>query len=615
MNEIEEIKEKIDLGRLFAEYVKTVPAGRNFKALCPFHNEKTPSLMINTDKKIWRCFGCGEGGDAFTFLMKMEGIEFKEALQQLAQRAGVTLTQYDSKEDDQKTRLYDICSLAGRYWHKILMDSSRALTVREYIKKRGLTLETVEDFKIGYTIDAWTDTVDFLKKKGFQDEDIFLAGLTIERQSSQSFYDRFRNRLMFPIADLSGRVIGFGGRALDSNDSAKYINSPQTPIYNKSAVLFGLYQAKDAIKKEDLCIIVEGYMDCIPSHQAGVKNVVAISGTALTIDQIKILKRYSNNLAIALDMDAAGQRAATRSIDLALQEEMNVRVITLPQGKDPGECIKNNLADWLGAIKNAQSVMEYFYHQITQNHDITKANGKKEAEAFLLDKLALFGSRVEQDHWLKYIAQKMDISEMVLREDMVKRTKKIETPLKSSIRTKIEAVVKKASLGLPDTRLFKRLLSILWKYPPYFDQLVMQVPMSYWQDEVVANLYKNMVLYYTESRGQFTSLSVDEKSKLDLYDLLNGWFKKKNLILNDESVSLMTESFLLFQKDLGVLSEVELKNELDNIIRILALDYLKRRIDELSRAISEAEMSNDRGKSDQLYLELSEVINQKNLLK
>ncbi|MEK7167907.1 MAG: DNA primase, partial [Patescibacteria group bacterium] len=414
--EIEEIKAKVDLIDFIGSYIKLTPAGVNYKAPCPFHNEKTPSFMANKAKQIWKCFGCNEGGDIFTFLMKIEGLEFPEALKILAQRAGVTLSRSNPEVSSKKNRLHDLTDLTARYWHKILLESSQAEKVREYLKQRNVSDDAIEDFKIGYAVESWDNLIDFLTKKGFGIEEVFSAGLAVRKEKGSGFYDRFRNRLMFPILDLSGQADGFGGRILFTEEGAKYINTPQTEIYNKSLILYGLYQAKEAIRRQDSCILVEGYMDVIPLHQAGFKNAVAISGTALTLEQIRILKRYTDNLVIALDMDAAGRMAAERSIDLALSEEMNVKAIRLPHGKDPGECVAKSPEDFRRALTEAQPVMDYFFDETFNKYDSSLPENKKMIAKILLNKIVRLGNLIERDFWLKELAFKLNVSETVLRE-------------------------------------------------------------------------------------------------------------------------------------------------------------------------------------------------------
>src|SRR3989338_6558560 len=416
--QVDEIKARIDIVDLVSEYIRLKQAGTNWRALCPFHNEKTPSFMVSRDKQIWHCFGCSEGGDIFSFIQKMEGLEFPEALRLLAQKAGVKLVSQDPKLASQRNRLLDVCQLAARFWHQVLLESAQAESVRTYLKnQRQINQTTIEDFKLGYAADSWDTLIKFLKNKGFSDQEIFLAGLSVKKERANDFYDRFRGRLMFPINDLHGNQIGFSGRTLKAEEKAgKYINTPQTLIYNKSLVVFNLDKAKEFIKKDNLAVAVEGQMDVLAAWQAGTKNVIATSGTALTLDQLQIIKRYTDSLSIAFDADLAGQSAAKRGIDLALGQELNVKVIVLQQGKDPDECIKNNPGDWLAAVKQAKSIMEYYFEQTLSRVNLHQVEGKKEAAKILLPIIAKIGNKIEQAHWLQKLAELLQVSESVLRE-------------------------------------------------------------------------------------------------------------------------------------------------------------------------------------------------------
>jgi DNA primase len=597
--EVEEIKSKIDIADFMSGYLKLTPAGANFKALCPFHNEKTPSMMINPAKQIWRCFGCNEGGDVFSFLMKLEGMEFPEAKKFLAQRAGVKLATYDSKGEGKRSKLHDVSNLAERYWHKILLESDSAKDAKKYVEDRGISQETIEDFHLGYSIDNWDNLTNFLKKKEYDDQTIFLAGLSIKRNNAVGYYDRFRGRLMFPILDINGKTVGFGARTLKKDDDVKYINTPQTQIYNKSMVLYGLYQAKEAIRQKDLCILVEGYMDVIPSHQAGVKNVVAISGTALTEHQLKILKRYTNNLALALDMDEAGRRAAERSIDLALAEEMDVKIVTLPDGiKDPGECVSKDPKIWQQAIDDAKPVIEYFFNQEVDNKDMTDGVIRKKSIRFVLAKIVKLKSRIDQEFWLKKLSQRLDISEDILRLE-IKELVHLEPTAPN-----VQAVVVDKQIDV-EWEMFKKLLAVLLAKPSKMGEIIDRVAPEYINDQGILSIYKNIILFYTKGN---TALS-DES---DLFDLLNDWFKNNQLEDSQRPADLLAESFLLFQKDYLELDDSEIQMAIDGISRVFKERYLKNKINELKHKLELVESGRADGDVEEIYAQLGELIKQKN---
>lgn len=596
--EVENIKNKIDLVDLVQEYLKLTPAGANFKARCPFHQEKTPSFMVNRQKQIWRCFGCGEGGDIFNFLMKIENLDFPEALKILAQKAGVPLNYQSGQSREKDSRLYDLTSLASRYWHQVLLDSSQAAAARAYLKKRGVQAETIEDFRLGYAIDAWDNLFKFLIKKGFQEEEIFLAGLTVKKDRGVGFYDRFRGRLIFPISDNHGRVVGFGGRALTDDQGAKYLNTPQTPIYNKSAILYGFYQAKDEIKKNDLTILVEGYMDMIPSHQLGIKNVVAISGTALTFEQIKLLKRYSSNLSLALDMDAAGRKAAERSIDLALNEELNIKVITLSQGKDPGELIASQPAAWSEAIKDAQSIMDYFFAQAVENKDLNNPVVKKKIIVFLLNKIFKLGNSFDQDYWLKQLSQRLAVSEKILREELTR----LREPQKDAVSSEIS----RPNFN-PEALSFQKILALVLIFPNQMAELIKDLLPEMFQPPF-DGLYKDLILFYTKNIDLFNKASVDNQA-VDLFDVLNDyWVQKKD---SSEIIDLLNAAYLLAQSDFQNLNEREVENERRLIFNFLKNNYLNRRINKLRAHLATAEKNGDQSRVDQIYSVLNDLIKQK----
>ncbi|KKS13165.1 MAG: primase protein [Candidatus Magasanikbacteria bacterium GW2011_GWA2_41_55] len=411
----------MDVVDLISEYIQLKPAGANFKACCPFHQEKSPSFMVSRPKQIWHCFGCQNGGDIFGFVMKMEGMEFPEALRLLAEKAGVELPAHSNElSSSARNRILDILKLATKFYHKILMESSRAQTARDYLQKRGLSTSIIEEWQIGFVPDVWDTLTGFLLKKGFGINDLTAAGLTIQKPGGGN-YDRFRGRIMFPLSDVHGNVVGFTGRLLNEtteNAGGKYVNTPQTEVYDKSEILFGLNKAKQEIKRQDRAIIVEGQMDVIACHQAGQINVAASSGTALTLEQIKLLKRFTNNLYLAFDSDAAGQNAAERGISLALEEGTQVRVITLPPdaGKDPDECLKKNPELWFKSVDGAQLFMEYFFKKNLAGKNFTDPTVRSQVATTLLNQIAKIPDVIEQDFWLKKLTGVLDVDITLLRE-------------------------------------------------------------------------------------------------------------------------------------------------------------------------------------------------------
>lgn len=417
----EEVKDRLKVEDVVGEYVPLKPAGQNLRGLCPFHHEKSPSFMVSPQRQIWHCFGCGEGGDVYAFIKKIEGVEFADALKILAKKAGVELKREDPKVSSKRTKVLDVLSSVARYYRDEFTDSSDlgALAAREYIyRKRGVTPETADTWGLGYAGDAWDGAYIYLKEKGFTDEDIFDAGITVRKTTQRGFFDRFRGRVMFPVRDQHGVVVGFGGRVIvERPNEGKYINSPQTLVYNKSEVVYGLDRAKDGIRREKYVVLVEGNMDCISSHQAGVTHVVASSGTALTQGQLTLLKRYTDTIALAFDVDTAGQLALKRSLELAFEMGLTVEVVPLDGAKDPDELIRRDPELWNRALARKVSVLQYFVTQrLAHTQRAESAKVKKELMDDLAPLLARLSDPVERAHYSELISAGLGIASSAVME-------------------------------------------------------------------------------------------------------------------------------------------------------------------------------------------------------
>jgi DNA primase len=419
MEATEEIKTRLDIVDAIEEYLPLKPAGTgSFRGLCPFHHEKTPSFFANRPRQSWHCFGCDEGGDVISFVMKMEGMEFREALELLAQKTGVQLPEYDPQKSTEKKRLHEINDLASRWFRAILLDDKRADAARSYVAKRGLDDLTGDLWRIGYAPNEWQSLTEALKSKGVTEEELLKVGLAAKSERG-GVYDRFRNRVMFTICDIHGNIVGFTGRILsDSPSEAKYVNTPETSLYRKSAILFGLDKAKGEIKRQDLAVIVEGNMDVITSHQFGVANVVASSGTALTQEQLTLLKRFTNNLAIAFDADAAGKAATIRGLDIARSLDFSIRIISLPPdaGKDPDDAIRKDKQIWIDAISHAPSILDWLYQQAFKDRDSSKPEDKKRIAYDILPELKRISNAVERDAWIMKLAEDLRVSADAIRD-------------------------------------------------------------------------------------------------------------------------------------------------------------------------------------------------------
>ncbi|MBI2042099.1 MAG: DNA primase [Candidatus Nealsonbacteria bacterium] len=417
---IEEIKNKLDIVEVVGGYIKLSKAGANFRAPCPFHSEKGPSFFVSPARQIWHCFGCSKGGDVFGFVKEIEGVEFGDALRILAQKAGVELKKQSPEYDQWKSereRLYEICELACKFFEKQLEEGITGKEAKKYLLGRGITQESINKWRLGYSPDTWQGLSDFLTLRGYQKDEIQKAGLALASERG-SFYDRFRGRIIFPIFDLNSQVVGFGGRVFKSEDPAKYVNSPSTLLYDKSRILYGLDKAKVEIRKKKCCILVEGYVDLIMVSQAGSENAVATSGTALTPYQLHILKRYSENLHTAFDMDLAGNSATKRGIDLAQNQGFNVRVITMPGEKDPADVILHNPQDWGKLADETKSILEFYFETTFAKIDSADPEGKREISKILLPVIKRIPSKIEQSHWVQELAKKLKVKEEIIEEEM-----------------------------------------------------------------------------------------------------------------------------------------------------------------------------------------------------
>jgi DNA primase len=417
MSVITEVKQRLDIVEFVSEYVTLQKAGRNFKGLCPFHSEKHPSFFVFPEQQSWHCFGaCGTGGDIFSFVMKKEGIDFGQALRVLAQRGGVTLSPRETPskaEDEKRERLFQINEAAAEYYYHILSATKAGATARSYLTKRNIMPETIKEFRLGFSPDAWETIKDYLLGKGYTEKELVEAGLIIEKEEGGS-YDRFRNRLMFPICDIQGRVTGFGARVLDDS-LPKYINSPQTPIFDKSNSQYGIDKAKSAIRKKDLVIIVEGYMDVLTAHQHSWQNVVGSMGTSLTEKQVEGVKRLTNNITLALDADLAGEEATLRGRAILAYSNIEANVILLPPGKDPDEVIGDEPALWQKLVEQAMPIMDFAFQSVISKVDINKARDKSLAVQKLLPSIYEIRDPVQQSHYLKRLARELKIEESAIR--------------------------------------------------------------------------------------------------------------------------------------------------------------------------------------------------------
>lgn len=586
-NPIDEIKSKLDIVEVVSEYVKLTPAGANLKALCPFHKERVPSFFVSPEKQIWKCFGCNRGGNIFDFIMEIEGVDFPQALRILAKKAGVSLKTTDYHFTSKRTKLLDICREAAKFYHWFLLNSSQAKEAYNYLKERKISLATIKEWQIGFAPIApndWRVLYQHLIKKGYKPEDIFEAGLIVKSEEGD-YYDRFRGRIIFPINDLFGYPVGFGGRilpSLEKEDVPKYINTPETLIYNKSRILYGLDKAKLEIKKKNYSILVEGYFDVISAHQAGTKNTVAVSGSALTLTQVKILKRYSQNLILAFDLDPSGESATKKGIDIALSQEMNIKIARLSKGKDPDECIKNDKNLWLKAIKESQPIMDYYFESVFKNFDPLKVGDQKKVVKELLPIISKIGNLIEQDFWLKKLAEEAKISYGVLRENLKMISKK--------------EIEEEEIINLPqinqESLIQERFIGLLIIFPEQISSFYEELNEDFFSDEKLKNIL-------VELKKEYSVFSLEDK-KISYQDF------KKNIA--DEKLREYIDFLTLAaERDFHLLDKKIIDRELEFLFKRIKKNFILKKLKDIEEKLKIAERENNKEKIKELSEEVNEL--------
>ncbi len=520
-NVTEDIKSRIDIVDLIKEYIQLTPAGVNFKAQCPFHNEKTPSFFVSAEKQIWHCFGCGAGGDIFEFVKKIEGLEFPETLRILADKANVKIDyNYSPELKNQKTKVLDILESSADYFHQLLLKDKDAQQARDYLEKRVIDKEAIKKFNLGYSKDTWDNLLNYLRDKKFSDGDIETAGLVVKSKKDNKFYDRFRGRLMFPINNIFGQTIGFTARILKKDDQqGKYVNTPQTIAYDKSSVLYNMDLAKMSIKQKNYTILSEGQIDVISSYMAGVKNIIASSGTALTPQQVRIIKRYSENLMIAYDADKAGLKATFRIVDNALLENMNIKIIEMPKGLDPDQLIKEDKQKWLDAIKNAKPIMDFVFDKILSIGDLNDVFSKKQMAKKLLIFISKFRDDIERETYLKRLSELIDVDYNLLKEKLdafINKKQKISSFDKVDDSEYVPFKLNKKE------ELLKKIIALGINFTNNLEYLASNLELEYINKDVIDDLYKEMIIYYTKNNSfdlKAFKKALD-KDKNDLLDII-----------------------------------------------------------------------------------------------
>jgi DNA primase len=547
---VEQIKQRLSIVDVVQSYIKLEKAGANFKARCPFHSEKTASFFVSPPRDIWHCFGCNRGGDIFGFVMEIEGVEFIEALKILAEKAGIKLKMEDPRLRNERTRLLDLMKDAADFYRRKFLEHQDALL---YLRKRGLKDSTIQSYGLGYAPpenSGWRNLYEYLLAKGYSDEEMEKSGMTVKvEQREKRPYDRFRGRIMFPIFDFSGRVVGFSGRLYPETGkeglpvgqagAGKYINSPQTVLYDKSKILYGFDKAKTEIRKKDACVLVEGQMDVLMSHQAEILNCVAVSGTGLTPHHLDIIGRLTDNLLVSFDSDEAGLIAAGRGIDLALEKGFEVKVISLPFGKDPADVVSRDPLAWQKAVDEARHIIDFYLRTFSEKIKEPREL-KREVEQIVLPYVNFIESEIEKSHWVGEIAKHLNIREEPVWEQLKKL--KMKT-LKPGFKE-----VSKSGFGEKTTRrqlLEERLLGIV-----------------FWQNNVNMIPDNKYSFFSDRHRNLFKNLKTGEKLKGEEKN-----YKERLALEGELSYSGMDKEEVAKEVSilLNELEEISLREKLESI--------------------------------------------------
>ncbi|MDD5415421.1 MAG: DNA primase [Candidatus Daviesbacteria bacterium] len=566
MDDTELIKEKINIVDLISEYLPLKKAGVNFKANCPFHNEKTPSFIVSPERQIFKCFGCQKSGDVFTFLMEKEGMEFKEALEILANKAGVTLKKSPDKKDF-KERLFEVNLKAQEFFHYILTKHPLGKKALEYLQDRGVSLETISQFGIGYAPNSWESLTKFLLKRGFSTQEIVISGLGVASKSDS--YDRFRGRITYPLFDSKDKLRGFSGRVL-YHAEPKYINTPQTPIFDKGSFLFGLNLAKGEIRNKKEAILVEGEMDMILSFQAGFKNIVASKGTALTEGQIDLLKKYTESLLLGFDMDLAGDSASRRGIEMADKAGLNIKVIQLEGDKDAAQAVKADPAIWQKAITEAVPIYDYYLTSIAKRYDSKNPNDLKKIGEELMPIWAKITDDLVRERYIQRLSAFLKTEEKIIRdgvEKIRKSTSQSYTAIFQKTTVEDDIVPSKSRRELLEEYLIALLL-----HPPKDLVFIPSFPETLFLAEKWRQLYVLLVLYLD---------SISFKSKA---------FNINEFVINlPKELLSEVDRLYLVELDRRLVDEGFWRKELDGVVSELKKALIKASLEKLSLEIKNAQ--------------------------
>lgn len=588
MDDLELIKQRINIVDLISEYLTLKKAGVNYKANCPFHSERTPSFMVSPERGIWKCFGCNRGGDHFKFLMEKEGLEFKDALEILAQRAGVILKR-SRQQDGRLDRLYEANEKARQFYSYLLLEHKLGRKALEYLKGRGLTEETIKQFGIGYAPKSWGSLARFLGRRGFTVSEMVRAGLCVP--SRDGCYDRFRGRIIFPIADVRGRVMGFSGRVFPkeggiepdpAETGPKYVNTPQTPIYDKGRSLFGLSLAKGFIREKNEAVVVEGDMDMIMSFQSGVKNVVASKGTALTEDQVGLVKKYADTILLCFDADLAGDGATRRGIEVADKAGLNIKVIVLAGAKDPAQACQEDPRGWGKAVAEAVPIYDYYLQSVARRFDVKTAAGKKALLAELLPIWQKISDPIGREHYIQKLATLLQVRDDLVRSYLKKwhsqSTGYAVRPILALAKSGEDSIARNPPLNR--RKLLEEYLIALFLHIPQDHTYIPNFPETLFTEEELKQLYVMLVLF------------------LDSISFSGRAFKISEFIKTiPEELVPRVDSFYLREIDEKLEDKNMWQKELDNVVSGLKKMLIKDSLEKLSLQIKSAQEFN---KAEQL---------------
>jgi DNA primase len=587
MNEVDEIKERINIVDLVGQYLTLQKAGSSFKAPCPFHQEKTPSFMVNPERQMYKCFGCGEGGDVIAFVMKMENLNFPEALEMLADRAGVTLErkrktkEEHKKEVDLKSAVYKINLTSALVWHKILLEHKLAQGARDYLNKRKINKEIIEQFKIGYAPRTQI-LADFLRKRGYNANQIRSAG------SPERFFDR----IMFPIFDTLGNVVGFTGRTLSDEIQPKYLNTPESIVFHKSRIIYGLNFAKDEIKEKKCAIVLEGQMDVVLSHIAGVNNVVASSGTALTAKHLEILSRYAPKIALCFDTDKAGITAQEKAIMIGLENDISTDVIIMPEGyKDVGEIVEKDPAIWQEYAKKTKPAMEWLIESEFNKYDRDLSSAdKKTIVKKIVPFIANMRDAVEQDFYKKLFANRLATQLHFIDEAISKMKRSTKFEVRNSRQFLNFQNDKQASKNITTEDLLMGMVLANTQFVKIFCENIQEDDIK--EDQLRA-IYKIIKNCYNDSKNEH------EVTKCITDRLKQGFEKKAKFLIMD------------VEEEFKELKEFELKNQFYDLINMVKEKRNKLVKNKFATLIAQAESKKDIRQVKNLIQQLQEEISQK----